>query len=72
MVSLLFTLVITATTLPISNLPFGESGWLYFIYGCTCTMGLVYVIVMMKETMGVSEEKVKRLYRKDNLTYGNI
>ena len=35
-------------------------------------MGLVYVIVMMKETMGVSEEKVKRLYRKDNLTYGNI
>ncbi len=71
-VSLILTLVISVSTLFIMDETFGEHGWLFFVYGCTCTIGLVYVILKMKETKGVSEEKVKRLYRKDDQTYDTI
>jgi len=71
-VSLILNLLITASTLPIMSKNFGNNGWLFLVYGCTCTLGLVYVILKMKETKGVSEEKVKRLYRKDDQTYDTI
>lgn len=41
------------------------NGYVWMLFGITCTLGFLYVLLMMKETKGVSKEKVKRLYYKD-------
>ena len=54
-------LTMALTTLPLYN---AIEGWIFFIFGCTCTLGLVYIAIFMKETKGVSKVDQKRLYHK--------
>lgn len=57
-----WTLVISFIT-PVMNDKL--EGWTWFIFAITCTLGLIYVVIFMKETRGLTKEQQKRLYRKD-------
>lgn len=57
-----WTLVVSISTPLLFN---ALTGYVWLLFGITCTLGFFYVLIMMKETKGVSKEKVKRLYNKD-------
>lgn len=44
-----------------------DNGSLWFLYGCTCMGGLIYICVFMKETKGLSEGQIKALYASNPL-----
>jgi len=56
-----WTLIVSLTT-PI--LIKAIDGWIYFIFGITCVLGFIYLITVMKETLGLSKEECKNLYLK--------
>ena len=56
-----WTLVISISTLPLFD---SLDGNVWLIFGCTNILGFIYVLIVMKETKGVSSEKLKRLYHK--------
>ena len=60
-VAWVWTLIMSIITLPLYT---ATGGWMFFIFGCTCTMGLIYCSIFMKETMNVSKEDQKTLYHK--------
>ena len=62
-VNWIWTLVISVTT-PIMFKAI--NGWTWFIFGCTCILGFIYLFLIMKETKGLPADQVKRLYHKNN------
>ena len=63
-----WTLVVAVIT-PVFNSAFG--GWQWLLYSALSLIGLVYFIVVMKETRLLPKEQVQRLYHKmpDPKTY---
>ena len=61
----LWTLIVGLLTPPMFNqwLPNGET---FIVFGVLSALGFVYAYVYMKETKGLTEAQVKRLYRTDN------
>ena len=60
-VNWIWTLIVSTST------PFlfkAIEGYTWLIFGCTAIVGLIYIMLFMKETRGVSKERVKRLYHK--------
>jgi len=67
-----WTLFMSTTTLIFYD---AIEGWLFLIYGVTCTMGTVYCLIFMKETRGVPKDQCKRLYNKNSgegTVYGKL
>lgn len=48
------------------------NGWAFIMFGIISGLGIVYLLVFMKETKGLSSAQLKRLYRKDmnDVDYG--
>lgn len=41
-------------------------GYIWLLFGITATLGFFYILIVMKETRGVPQDKLKRLYQKDS------
>ena len=39
-------------------------GYIWFLFGITATIGFFYIMIFMKETRGVPQDRLKRLYNK--------
>ena len=50
----------------------GIDGWAWLIFLSTAVLGLVYIFIFMKETRGLSKERIKRLYYKQAEVYDPI
>ena len=40
-------------------------GYIWFLFGITATIGFFYIMIFMKETRGVPQDRLKRLYNKN-------
>ena len=41
-------------------------GKVFIIFGVGSALGFIYTLLIVKETKGLNDEQLKRLYRKDN------
>ena len=64
-----FTLFIGLITPVMFKLP---GGWPFMIFGITCGLGTLFVFLFMKETKGLSDAEVKKLYRTDRDVIGEF
>jgi MFS family permease len=65
-----FTLIIgLITPLMFNTLP---GGWPFLIFGILCGLGTLFVALFMKETKGLSDAEVKKLYRTDRDVIGEF
>ena len=68
-----FTLIIgLITPLMFDNLTSGNGAWPFMIFGITCGLGTLFVFLFMKETKGLSDAEVKKLYRTDRDVIGEF
>ena len=61
-VNWIWTLVVSISTPLLFD---AIQGYVWLIFGITLLIGQAYIMLFMKETMGLSKEKVKRLYVSD-------
>ena len=61
-----WTLVVSIST-PLIFAQLG--GYTYLIFGCISVLGFVYIFIFMKETKGLPQEQVKRLYHREVKEY---
>jgi hypothetical protein len=40
-------------------------GWTFIIYGIFCIMAAIFIMIYMKETKGLNEVQLQKLYRTD-------
>lgn len=65
-----FTLIIgLITPLMFNNMPNGTP---FIVFGVLCLLGTLFVMVFMKETFGLSDADVKKLYRTDRDIIGEF
>lgn len=68
-----FTLIIgLVTPWLFDNLTSDHGGWPFMIFGITCGLGTIFVFFFMKETKGLSDADVKKLYRTDRDVIGEF
>jgi MFS family permease len=65
-----FTLIIGLITPIMFNSMKG--GWPFIVFGILCGLGTVFVFFFMKETKGLSDAEVKKLYRTDRDIIGEF
>ena len=56
-----WTLFMSIMTLYLNN---WLGGYIWFLFGITATIGFFYIMIFMKETRGLPQDKLKQLYNK--------
>ena len=56
-----WTLFMSIMTLYLNN---WLGGYIWFLFGITATIGFFYIMIFMKETRGLPQDKLKQLYLK--------